>query len=124
MDCFKHNEMIVKPDKCQAIITNRNNKINDKQFLNIGEAKVTSEKSVTLLEIKTDNKLSFESQSLPSVGKQRVNKRKRYMGTKEKDIIINSFFYANYNYCFLVQNFCPAKSLRKIEKKKWIKNYL
>ena len=48
-------------------------KMNDKYFLNTGEAKVTSEKSVTLLEIKTDNKLSFESQSLPSVEKQGVN---------------------------------------------------
>ena len=38
------------------------------------------------------------------------------MGSKEKDIILNSFFYTNYNYCFLVWNFCPAKSLRKIEK--------
>ena len=73
IDWFKNNEMIVNPDKCQAIIVNRNDKMSAKYFLNNGKPKVTSEKSVTLLWIKIDNKLSFESQSLPSVEKQAVN---------------------------------------------------
>ena len=35
----------------------------DEYFLNITEAKVTSEKSVTLLGIEIENKLSFEKHS-------------------------------------------------------------
>ena len=53
--------MIINSDKFQAIIVDRNNKMSDKYFLNIGRAQVTFEKSVTLLGIKIDNKLSFEN---------------------------------------------------------------
>lgn len=41
-------------------IVKRNNEMIDEYFLNITEAKVTSEKSVTLLGIEIENKLSFE----------------------------------------------------------------
>ena len=38
------------------------------------------------------------------------------MGKEEKEILINSFAYSNFNYCPLVWHFCPKKSMRKIEK--------
>ena len=38
------------------------------------------------------------------------------MGFKEKEILLNSLFYSNFNYCPLVWNFCLSKSLNKIEK--------
>ena len=38
------------------------------------------------------------------------------MGYKENKNLIDSFVYANFNYSPLVWHFCPAKSLRKIEK--------
>ena len=56
IDWFKINEMIVNLDKFQAVIVNRNNKMSDEFFLNIGEAKATSEISVTSIGIKIDNK--------------------------------------------------------------------
>ena len=37
------------------------------------------------------------------------------MGFKEKETLINSFVYANFNYCPLIWHFCSAKSVRKIE---------
>ena len=40
---FKNNEMIVNPDKFQTINLNRNNKGSNEYFLNIGEAKVTTQ---------------------------------------------------------------------------------
>ena len=40
------------------------------------------------------------------------------MGYKENKNLIDSFVYANFNYSPLVWHFCPAKSLRKIEKYK------
>ena len=38
------------------------------------------------------------------------------MGFKEKEILLNSFVYTNFNYCPLVWHFCSSKSLNKIEK--------
>ena len=61
MDWFKSNEMIVNPDKYQAITVYRNNKMSDAYFLNIGKAKVKFEKLVPLLGIKIGNNLSFEN---------------------------------------------------------------
>ena len=38
------------------------------------------------------------------------------MGKPEKVTIVNSFIYANFNYCPLVWHFTTCKSIRKIEK--------
>ena len=38
------------------------------------------------------------------------------MGKSEKLVIINSFIYANFNYCPLVWHFSTCESIRKIEK--------
>ena len=56
--------------KNKVISVNRNKRMSDEHFSNIGEAKIMSEKSVPLLGIKTDNKLSFENQSFFSAEKQ------------------------------------------------------
>ena len=37
------------------------------------------------------------------------------MGFKEKEVLINSFVYANFSYCPLIWHFCSAMSFRKIE---------
>ena len=58
---FKSNEMIVNPDKFQAIIINRNSNMNENYSLNISDTTILSSKSVTLLGIEIDNKLSFEN---------------------------------------------------------------
>ena len=75
IDWFKNNEMIVNPDKFQVIILNINNKMSNKYFSNIREAKVTS--VTTLLGIKIDNKLitnyHLKSTSPPSIERQAIN---------------------------------------------------
>ena len=38
------------------------------------------------------------------------------MGFKEKEVLLNSSVYSNFNYCPLVWHFCSSKSLYKIEK--------
>ena len=38
------------------------------------------------------------------------------MGKSEKVTIVNSFIYANFNYCSLVWHFSTCESIRKIEK--------
>ena len=37
------------------------------------------------------------------------------MGFKEKEILLNSFFHSNFNYCPIVWQLCSAKSVKKIE---------
>ena len=37
------------------------------------------------------------------------------MGFKGKEVLINSFAYADFNYCPLIWHFCSAKSVRTIE---------
>ena len=49
IDWFINNEMLLSLDKFQAIIMRRNNKMINEDILNIREAKVASEKPVTLI---------------------------------------------------------------------------
>ena len=52
--------MIVNPDKFQAIVVKRNNKMKDSYSLNINQEVINSENCVKLLGVEIDNKLSFE----------------------------------------------------------------
>ena len=99
-DRFKENEMIVNPDKFQAIIIKRNSNMEDQYTRNIDGNQVNSEKSVKLLGISVDNKLSFEEHvsSLCKKASNQLNaisRLHRYLGFKENEILINSFVYAN-----------------------------
>ena len=62
--------MIVNPDKFQAIIVKRNNKMKDSDSLNINQEVIISENCVKLLGVKIDNKLSFEKYISTLVKKQ------------------------------------------------------
>ena len=57
---------------------------------------------------------------LPSVIKQATIKchwqNTKIHGFKEKEVLLNSFLYSNFNYCPLVWHFCSSESLYKIEK--------
>ena len=119
-DWFKENNMIVNADKFQAIIVKRNSDMCNQYTLNIDGNQVTSEKSVKLLGINIDDKLSFDEHvsSLCKKASNQLNAISRlhkYLGFKEKEVLINSFVYANFNYCPLIWHFCSAKSVRKIE---------
>ena len=52
--------MIVNPERFQAILVKKNAKMKDSCPLNINDLAINSEKSVKLLGIEIDNKLSFE----------------------------------------------------------------
>ena len=60
IDWFVSNEMIVNPEKFQAIVVKRNNKMKDSYSLNINQEVINSENCVKMLGVETDNKLSFE----------------------------------------------------------------
>ena len=45
-----------------------------------------------------------------------LGRLQKYMGKSEKVAIVNSFIYANFNYCPLIWHFSTYKLIRKIEK--------
>ena len=62
--------MIVDPDKFQAIIVKRNNKVEDSYPLNINQEVINSETCVKLLGVEIENKLSFEKH-ISALGKKK-----------------------------------------------------
>ena len=77
--------------------------------------------SVELLGIQIDDKLEFNLH-ISNICRSAANqlnalfRLKRFLGYKEKRILINSYFMANFSYCPLVWMFSRASSLKKIGK--------
>ena len=76
--------------------------------------------SVELVKSQIDDKLNFNlyiTNSCRSDANQlnALFRLKRFLGFKEKRILINSYFMAKFNYCPLVWMFSSASSLKKIE---------
>ena len=108
---FKLNEIIVSPEKFQATVVKKNPKMKDSYPLNINDLLINSENSVKLLGIEIDNKLSFEQHISTLCNKasnqlNAIGRTQTFMGFKEKEVLINSFLYSNFNYCRLVWHFC------------------
>ena len=59
VDWFKINEMIVNPDKFQAIVVKKNCRMKDSYALNINNQTINSENCVKLLGIEIDSTVSF-----------------------------------------------------------------
>ena len=128
--------MIFNPDTFQAIVIKRNNKMKDSYSLNINQEVINSENWVKLLGIEIDNKLSFEKHISTLVKKasnqlNAISRIQKFMGFKEKEILLNSFVYSNFNYCPLVWQKIQERSLRilysnffsKVNGSKTTKNY-
>ena len=76
--------------------------------------------SVELPGIQIDDKLNFNlyvSNIYRSAANQLNNliRLKRFLGFKEKRILINSYFMANFNFCLLIWMFSSGSSLKEIE---------
>ena len=110
-DWFKINEMIVNPNKFQAIAVKKNCRMKGSYALNINKQTINSENCVKLLEIEINNTLSFDKY-IPNLCKKSIQV---YMGFNEKEVLLNSFVLFNFNYCPLAWHFCSSKSLNKIE---------
>ena len=119
IDWFKMNDMIVNPDKFQAMILRPDKKENKFQ-LNINDSIISSEDSVTLLGIEIDSKLNFKnhvSKICRKAGRQlnAISRIQNYLGEKEKKLIVNTFVYSNFMYCPLAWHFCLKLSQNMIE---------
>ena len=118
---FKETKMIVNPEKFQSIIVkNKMETANLNVPLKVDGKLIYPEPSVKLLGLNIDNKLSFD-EHISSLCKRsagqlnalcRINK---FLGLVERKAIVNSFIFANFNYCPLVWHFCSKTAMRKIE---------
>ena len=113
--------MIVNPNKFQAIVIKKNCRMKDLYALNINSQTTNFENCVKRLGIETDNTLSFNKliSALYQKASNQLNvlgRIQKYMGFKEKEVLLNSFVLSNFYYCLLVWHFCSSKSLKKIEK--------
>ena len=63
VDWQKINEMIVNPDKFQAIFVKKNCRMKDSYVLNINNQTVNSENCIKLLGVEIDNTLSFDQKN-------------------------------------------------------------
>ena len=112
--------MIVNPDKFQTILLDKRKRDHTNQRIVVNKQNMKVVSSVELLGIQIDDKLNFNLY-ISNICRSAVNqlnaliRLKRFLGFKEKRILINSYFIANFNYCPLVWMFSSASSLKKIE---------
>ena len=118
---FKSNEMLVNAEKFQAIILKKHGNTEEPIKLKIDNKEIETEKNVKLLGVTIDEKLNFDEHvsflcKKAAAQLNAISRIKYNLGQKEKEAILNSFIFSNFNYCPLVWHFCSAKSMQKIEK--------
>ena len=117
---FKSNQMIVNPDKFQAIIINPKRNKDERHTLKLGEHIIHSQSSVSLIGIEIDDHLSFSNHitTLLRNAAGQLNhlySKKSFLNFDAKRVLIESFIISNFNYCPLVWLFCNAKLKHKQE---------
>ena len=117
---FTKNEMIINPDKFQAIILDKNKSNLTNILLTIDNETIKSVPSVELLGIHLDDKLNFNLH-ISNICRSAANqlnaliRLKSYLSFNAKRVLINSYIISNFNCCPLVWIYSTAKSLNKIE---------
>ena len=112
--------MIVNPGKFQAIILDKKKNNHTQEIIKIGKNDVKVKSSVKLLGVQIDSELNFNLH-IANICRSAANqlnaliRLKNFLGFQEKKVLINSYFYSNFNYCPLVWMFSHAKSLKKAE---------
>ena len=101
---FKSNKMIVNPDKFQAILLDKRKSDHTNQCIAADNQNIKVLSSAELLRIQIDDKLNFNlyiSNICRSTSNQSIAfiRLKRFLGFKEKRIVIKSFSLGNFNYC-------------------------
>ena len=121
LSLLEKNEMIANPNKINALFV-KNDQTNTCEInLDLQGHSIKSEETVKLLGVTLDYKLNFD-QHISNLCKKaaaqlNVLKWLRYFtGFAEKEVLVQSFVYSNFNYCPLVWYFSSSKSLQKIER--------
>ena len=120
IDWFTKNEMIINPDKFQAIILDKKKSNLTNIPLTVDNQTIKSVPSVELLGIHLDDKLNFNLH-ISNICRSAANqlnaliRLKNYLSFNAKRVLISSYIISNFNYCPLVWMFSTAKSLNKID---------
>ena len=90
------------------------------KIIKIDKKAVKVKLSVKLLRVQIDAELNFNlhiANICRSVADQpnALIRLRKFLGFEEKKVLINSYFYSNFNYCPLVWMFSHAKSLKKVK---------
>ena len=105
-------EKTVKPSISKAIVLNEKES-EAKYKLTVDKNDIESTKFVKLLSITIDGRFRFDQNvsNLCSKAAMKLNasgRLQKYMGKPEKAAIVNSFIYANFNYCPLLGHLSPC----------------
>ena len=91
-----------------------------KETFETGDKTIEASPSVKLLGVQIDYKLNFNLR-ITNICRSAANqlnaliRLKQFLSFEAKKVLVNSYFYSNFNYCPLVWMFSSAKSLNKIE---------
>jgi hypothetical protein len=116
---FNINNMTVNLDKFKAMLLNRFAKTNKEEILDLGcNTKIKTENSVDLLGIEIDNNLKFDNhiRELITNAAGQLNylcRQRKYLNPESKKLLVESFIFANFNYCPLVWHFCSQELKNK-----------
>ena len=117
---FKKNQMIVNPGKLEVITIDKNKGDHTNENVFIHNKQIRTAPSVELLGIQLDDKLNFSPHS-STICKSAANqlnaliRLQKFLSFKEKKILINCYFMANFNCYLLVWMISSAASLKKIK---------
>ena len=112
--------MIVNSGKFPSIIIDKKKQDHTKETFEIGDKVIEASSSVKLLGVQIDDKLNFNLH-ITNICRSAANqlnaliRLKQFLSFEAKKVLLNSYFYSNFNYCPLVWMFSSAKSLNKIE---------
>ena len=120
MDWFNSNHMTGNPSKFQSLIVGNNDYHITEFSINDG-FKINVSSEVTLLGIQIDEQLKFNLNidkvcKKAAVQLNAIKRLARFMGSKERVVIVNSFILCHFNHCPLIWLFCSNASQKKLEK--------
>ena len=102
--------MIVNPGKFQTIILDKKKNNHTQEIIKIGKNVVKVKSSVKLLRVQIDSELNFNLH-IANICRSAANqlnaliRLKNFLCLQEKKVLINNYFYSNFNYCPLVWMF-------------------
>ena len=112
--------MFGNPDKFKAFVIDKRRTNYTNERIQISNEDIQIVPSVKLLGITIDDRLNFNEQ-ISSICKSAANqlnalvRLKTFLGSNEREVLVNSFVLSNFNYCLLVWFVSSSTSLGKIE---------
>ena len=115
---FTLNQMLVNPEKFQAIFINC---VENDIKIEIDGIKLSSEDHVELLGVNLDSKLNFEihiQQICFKAGNHLIvlKRLSPFINCKDRMAIFRSFILCHFEFCSVVWHFCGKTSIRRMEK--------